>query len=196
MQGLRNNTTANVTANTSFNTDAAGLEQVQNYSIQAKWTVPAAIVFAPTAITVAAKTITKASHGLITGSMVRMTTATTLPAGITNATTDYFVIKVDADTIKLSDTKAHALAGTNIVTMSDQGTGNHTLTVTTLNISIQPEISNDPDTVGWISYGSATVATAAGNVAWDIPTDYKWARLAITWTAGQVTFLAVDAGQG
>lgn len=196
MQTSFNKTIANVTANTSFDSDPVDLEQVQNFSIQAKWTVPAAIVFAPTAITVLAKTITKASHGLITGSMVRMTTATTLPAGITGATTDYFVVKVDANTIKLSDTKAHALAGTDIVDFVDQGTGNHTLTVTTLNISIQPQISNDPDTVGWISYGSATVATAAGNVSWDIPTDSKWCRLAITWTAGQVTFLAVDAGQG
>jgi hypothetical protein len=196
MQTSFNKTIANVTANTSFDSDPVDLEQVQNFSIQAKWTVPAAITFAPAAITVAAKTITKYSHGLISGSMVRMTTATTLPAGIANATTDYFVVYVDANTIKLSDTKAHALAGTNIVDLVDQGTGNHTLTVTTLNISIQPQISNDPDTVGWISYGSATVATAAGNVSWDIPTDSKWARLSVTWTAGQVTFLAVDAGQG
>lgn len=196
MQGIMNKTISSTTANTSFTTDAVDMEQVQNFSIQAKWTVPSAITFAPTAITVADKTITKTAHGLISGTEVRMTTATTLPSGITGATTDYYVVYVDANTIKLSDSKAHALAGTNIVDFVDQGTGNHTLTVTTLSISIQPQVSNDPDTVGWISYGSATAATGAGNVAWDIPTDYKWARLSVTWTAGQVTFLAVDAGQG
>lgn len=195
MHEVRNTILYSGTANTSFNTDAAYLGASANYSIQAKWTVPAAVTLASTAVNATANTLTKTAHGLITGTSVQVTTTGGLPAGISGST-DYFVVYVDANTFKLSDTKPHALAGTDIIDITTQGTGNHTFTPTTLSISIQPQISNDPDTVGWISYGSPTASTAAGNVAWDIPTDYKWTRLAVTWTAGQTTFLAVDAGQG
>jgi hypothetical protein len=196
MQGKMNQTISSTTVNTTYNTDAIDMSGVENFSIQAKWTVPAAVTFAPAAITVLTNLFTVAAHGFISGTEVRFTTVTTLPGGIANATTDYYIVKISDSTFKISDTKAHAIAGTDIIDITNQGVGNHTATATALSISVQPQISNDPDTVGWISHGSATVSVGAGNVSWDIPTDSRWSRLAITWTAGQYTLLAVTAGQG
>ena len=48
-------------------------------------------------------------------------TSSALPTGLTTAT-DYWIIKVDADTIQLADSLAHAQAGTFIV-LSSNGTG-------------------------------------------------------------------------
>jgi len=64
----------------------------------------------------------------ITGMKVRLTTTTTLPAGLSLAT-DYFVIRVTATTIKLATSLANAIAGTAI-NITSAGTGTHTITHT------------------------------------------------------------------
>lgn len=69
---------------------------------------------------------TKATHGLSTGARVKLTTTGTLPAGLA-LLTDYYLIVLDANTFKFSDTLAHAIAGTNIVDITDTGTGTHSL---------------------------------------------------------------------
>lgn len=74
----------------------------------------------------AADTLTAASHGLLTGDgPIRVSSDDTLPDGLT-ADTDYWIIYVDANTVKLAASLALALAGT-AVTFDDDGTGNHTL---------------------------------------------------------------------
>lgn len=69
---------------------------------------------------------TATAHGLETGDLVRVSSATTLPAGLAAATT-YYVIKLSADTFKLASTDALATAGTAI-DITDTGTGAHTIT--------------------------------------------------------------------
>ena len=65
-------------------------------------------------------------HGFSTGDRVRLTTsAADLPNGYAVDTT-YYVIKVSADTLKLAASDADATAGTP-VTISDDGTGTHTI---------------------------------------------------------------------
>lgn len=67
------------------------------------------------------------AHGFKTGDKVRLTTtAADLPNGYAVDTT-YYVIYVTDDTLKLASTDANALAGT-AVTISDDGTGTHTIT--------------------------------------------------------------------
>ena len=67
------------------------------------------------------------AHGFKTGDKVRLTTtAADLPNGFSVDTT-YYVIYVSADTLKLASTDANAVAGT-AVTISDDGTGTHTIT--------------------------------------------------------------------
>lgn len=62
---------------------------------------------------------------ILTGTRVRLTTTTTLPAGLSLAT-DYYVIKVSDSTFKLATSYANAIAGTAI-NITDAGTGTHTM---------------------------------------------------------------------
>lgn len=84
--------------------------------------VGAAFSFATTAINVGADTITKTAHGFVTadGPIVFSTTGG-VPGGLGSGT-DYWIIKVDADTIKLATSRANAIAGTQ-VDITSQGTG-------------------------------------------------------------------------
>lgn len=78
-------------------------------------------------VTNATNLITEASHGLETGDgPVQLTTSDTLPAGLALAT-DYWIVKVDANTFRLAASFADALAGT-AVEFTDDGTGTHTYT--------------------------------------------------------------------
>jgi len=63
---------------------------------------------------------------ILTGTRVRLTTTTTLPAGLALAT-DYYVIRVSDSTFKLATSYANAIAGTAI-NITDAGTGTHTVT--------------------------------------------------------------------
>jgi len=74
--------------------------------------------------------ITAAAHGLLTGDQVQVSSATTLPAGL-SAATYYYFLKLTADTGKLCATLADAVAGTGIVDITDTGTGVHTITLKT-----------------------------------------------------------------
>jgi len=82
--------------------------------------------FLPAAVSAANDTITKAGHGLVTGDTVLLTTTTTLPAGLSLGTA-YYVIVVDASTIKLASSRANAFAGT-VVDITGIGVGTHTVT--------------------------------------------------------------------
>jgi len=70
-------------------------------------------------------TRTSNPSNVLTGTRVRLTTTTTLPAGLATAT-DYYVIVVDENTFKLATTYANAVAGTQI-DITDAGTGTHTV---------------------------------------------------------------------
>lgn len=71
--------------------------------------------------------LTATAHGFLTGDRVRVSTsAADLPAGLSVDTT-YYVIKLTANTFSLATTDANATAGTAI-TLSDAGTGTHTVT--------------------------------------------------------------------
>lgn len=62
---------------------------------------------------------------ILTGTRVRLTTTTTLPAGLSLAT-DYYVIKMSDTTFELATSYANAIAGTQ-VNITDAGTGTHTV---------------------------------------------------------------------
>lgn len=62
---------------------------------------------------------------ILVGTRVRLTTTTTLPAGLALAT-NYYVIKVTDSTFKLATSYANALLGTAI-DITDAGTGTHTM---------------------------------------------------------------------
>jgi hypothetical protein len=62
---------------------------------------------------------------ILTGTRVRLTTTTTLPAGLALAT-DYYVIRLSDTTFKLATSYANAIAGTQI-DITSAGTGTHTM---------------------------------------------------------------------
>lgn len=82
---------------------------------------PAAGNFVAADVNTTDNTITIADHGFVTGLKVALS-GTNLPGGL--SATNYWVIVVDSSTIKLSDSLAHALAGTNVVDITTQGTTN------------------------------------------------------------------------
>lgn len=76
--------------------------------------------------------ITQTAHGYLTGLVVRFTTTTTLPAGLSLAT-DYYVVKLDANTYKVAVNLANAIATVPVVVdITTTGTGTHTATPTAL----------------------------------------------------------------
>ncbi len=74
--------------------------------------------------------LTRVAHGYLTGDQVQVSSGTTLPAGL-SAATYYYVVKLTADTFKLSTTLAGAVASTGIVDITDTGAGVHTVTMKT-----------------------------------------------------------------
>ena len=68
---------------------------------------------------------TNIPSNILTGTRVRLTTTTTLPAGLALAT-DYYVIKLTDSTCSLATSYANAVAGTAI-NITDAGTGTHTM---------------------------------------------------------------------
>ncbi len=62
---------------------------------------------------------------ILTGTRTRLTTTTTLPAGLSLAT-DYYVIRLSDTTFKLATSYANAVAGTAI-DITSTGTGTHTI---------------------------------------------------------------------
>lgn len=72
--------------------------------------------------TVATSTVTTASKPLANGVVVRLTTVTTLPGGLSTGT-DYYVVNANGTTCQLA-----ATFGGDAITITNVGTGAHTMT--------------------------------------------------------------------
>lgn len=70
--------------------------------------------------------VTSLPSNILTGTRVRLTTTTTLPAPLATAT-DYYVVRLSDTTFKLATSYANAIAGT-VINITDAGTGTHTIT--------------------------------------------------------------------
>lgn len=127
---------------------------------------------AAASVTTATDSFTSASHGWKTGQIVTVTTSGTLPAPLA-ISTNYYVIKTDANTFKLATSLANAIAGTNI-DITTQGTGNHTF-LATLNVAlttsgrpveffIQPGASSPSLNAGTILLNTGTSSDIITNV--------------------------------
>lgn len=92
-------------------------------------TVPTASVLASsTDISITTGILLETAHGFVTGDLGRMSTSSVLPTGFA-VSTDYFVIRISADSYKLASSLANATAGIAIIP-STAGTGNQTVTLT------------------------------------------------------------------
>jgi hypothetical protein len=89
--------------------------------------------FADGDVSVANNTITEVAHGYRTGDLVQLTTTGVLPAGLA-LLTDYYVIRVDADTIKLAISQFNAEYAIAVDITAAAGGGTHTVTGMTQDI--------------------------------------------------------------
>jgi hypothetical protein len=143
------------------------------------------------------ETLTMTGHGQVTGSKGQCTNSGgALPTGI-SALTDYFIIVVDANTVKLASSLALAVAGTAI-DISGDGTGVQTFTPTTSagNV-IKARFSHDDTYYTDITttnfptcpIATVTVATTTGGVYWDLQKPAaRYLNLLFTPSAGTITF--------
>lgn len=139
--------------------------------------------------------ITVTAHGLLTGNKGQLTTAGVLPTGL-SASTDYFVIVVDANTIQFATTLDNANDGT-AVNITTTGNGNQTFTSTALagaNVKLQKSL----DGVTWFDDTSATNITGAGGVFLSAtsPVNGQYYKATIAITAGEVTLATKVLGKG
>lgn len=77
-------------------------------------------------VTTADDTVTETSHGMFTGQRIQLTTSGTLPAGLSTST-DYYIIKVDVNTVKFASSESNAYAGTAVDITAAAGGGTHTV---------------------------------------------------------------------
>lgn len=173
-----------------------------SYSCQAVIDVdtPAAVVVASAAIVFATGVWTSVANGFSTGLKVRLTTSSALPTPLLVAT-DYFVIRVSADTFKLASSLVNAQAGTAI-TLSDAGTGNQTVTPTAIaggTIGLEQSNNYNPITGAgdWAALGSTTNVTADAVVPLekDRPT-FNWIRVSFALTAGHISATLYELAKG
>ena len=166
------------TTTNCFPADTCSIENIIDVN------TPGAKTWNASAVNTTDDTITITAHGFSTGLKGQVTTAGTLPAPLA-LLTNYFVIVVDANTIKLATTLNNAIAGTAI-DLTTQGVGNSTFTPTALaGGSIKYEISND--NVNFSDYAAATNVTA-DTTSWFLLTlpSMRYVRWTIALTAGQM----------
>ncbi len=185
------------------NGPAMSLESIFGFSVQAQWvitTATAAVLASATDINATTETFTKVAHGFYTGLKVAATTSSALPTGLT--TTNYYVIRVTADTFKLATTQANALLGTNLL-ISDTGTGNQTFTpaaIGTCTVKLQAtndDAENANVTPLWTDLANPQTLTVTGNYLWDVADSfYSYVRVSATTDAGQVVLAAKLNGKG
>lgn len=87
---------------------------------------------------------TAAAHGLEVGQRVKVSSTTTLPAGLSSGTV-YYAGTLTANTFKLYTTYANAVNETSAVDITDTGTGTHTMTPEVYRHTITPSSSITPN---------------------------------------------------
>jgi hypothetical protein len=103
------------------------------------------------------------NHGMADGfgPLTFFNTGGALPGGMT-AGVDYWWINVDADNGKLSDTQAHALAGTNVVDITSAGTGTTQISAPYTGTPCSYVTVRDVEVLGVAAYHQYSIWSARG----------------------------------
>lgn len=184
------------------NGDAFLVEYVKTFTVLAAISnaSPSVRTFVDADVTVGSDSITKNSHGYLTGLKVALTTSGVLPGGLSAG--NYYIIKVDANTIKLATSQALAVAGTAVDITSAAGGGTHTMTPAALSGTIKLQASNDIATDGnptnWadIPNKSSSFSSGAYVLLGDVDPGYKWLRVVHTLAAGQINSVVTLCTKG
>lgn len=95
-------------------------------------------------VTTGTDNINITSHPFIDLQRVQLTTTGTLPGGLVTAT-DYYIIYVDSDNIKLASSRVNAISDTAVDIISATGGGTHTITSETNTVTVDGDGSETID---------------------------------------------------
>lgn len=184
----------------SHNGDAFLVEYIKTFTvlIAVSNAAPTAKTFEDADVTLVGDLIAITAHGFLTGLKVALTTSGVLPTGLSAG--DYYVIKVDANTIKLASSAALAAAGTAVDISAASGGGTHTLTPAALSGTVKLQGSNDTGSSPtiWADLPNKSQAFSSGNyiILGDIDPGYRWLRVVHTLAAGQINSVATICTKG
>lgn len=184
-QMFNRNVVASSTSAKSTSTSVV-MTSIDGISIQPVYSdgTPGAKTFVAANVTPAADTITITAHGFLTGLKVALT-GTNLPGGL--SATNYWVIVVDANTIKLATSLVNANAGTAVDITTAGTTADAALTPASLSFAFKLQAGNDGS--NWVDIpGTNLTITAAGTSMFNIdPIDYNYINIVTTATSGALT---------
>lgn len=154
---------------------------------------PGVKTFKDTTTSAADDTVTITGHGYSTGLKIALTTAGTLPAGL--SATNYYMIVVDANTLKFATSAANARAGTAVDITDAGGAANNTITPAALGaVVFTIQVSNDG--TNWFSTSLTKTYSADANHFFALTDIYaKYVQLNTTVAAGIVKVTAVLFGK-
>jgi hypothetical protein len=165
------------------------LTVIYGCSLQAIYTdsTPTAQSFVAADVNTTDDTITIASHGFSTGLQVALT-GTNLPSPLTATT--YWIIEVDADTIKLATSLADASTGIAVDITTQGTTSDAMLTPAALSgVIVKLQASNDGVHFTDISGKTVTVG-ASGSILWDLgSTTYRVLRVNEAANSGAINLI-------
>lgn len=185
--------------------DLTNIATAQNYdltldflprlAIQVRLTdaTPAAKTFTDTDVDVVLDKITISSHGFVTGLKGQFTTTGTLPGGL-SAATDYWIIKLDNDTVQVADSLANAEAGTYVL-INSTGSGTQTFTPTAFGgATLKLQSSNDQTNFVDVPPCVVSVSVAGTTLFNVVEPSYRFLRLRYEPGAGMVNLNAILNG--
>lgn len=205
LQILSNNAQSSTIAQTGAG-NSVDVKQAKSVNLKL---VISAVTPAAKAFTAAATDIcTAAAHGWQTGVKLQVSNSGgALPSGLL-AVTDYFVIKLTADTFKLAESLVLANAGT-AVDITDAGTGTHTATPTAVagaSVKLQGCTDNEvtansvfvdlPISATGDATKSANITAISNLSLSDVDPSVCFVRPYYTLTAGQLTVVETALVKG
>jgi hypothetical protein len=163
-----------------------------NVCVSATVTTPSAGTFTAAVTDIC----TKVAHGMKTGLVVMVSNSGgALPTGLA-AATDYYVIRIDADTFKLASSLNNANAGT-AVDITGTGTGTQTVTPTSI-ASASYKLQKSSDGTNWFDISGATnnITVTAAFLHEVADPMYDYVRVVSAITSGQVSITATYTVKG
>ena len=187
---ILNSSILSLTASTTAQSQVLAIPTADSVVYQLNYSdaTPGAKNFVAANVTPAADTITITSHGFFTGLKAALS-GTNLPGGL--SATNYWIIVVDVNTIKLATSLANASAGTAVDITSQGTTSDAALTPASLSQVVKLQQSNDGVTYFDVSGDTVTI-TGAGNTLWTVtapPTAYH--KVVCTPTSGALTLAVI-----
>ncbi len=175
-------------ASNGIESETVDMRFAKGASIVANNTVAssAAKTFLDGAVDTDEETITITTHGFVTGRKVALTGAV-LPTGL--SATDYWTIRVDANTLKLAASAQDAEDGVAVDITDASGGGTHTLTPAALaTASLKLQWSNTGLDNEWFDVtGSSQNVTTTGLLGWQYSDQAPFIKVVGVAATGQVS---------